>query len=108
MRLPSCFGLERDRPIARIALLLLITGQRLGQIANLRREFIDEKAGVITWPAELMKGNRRHSIPLTAMAAEILSSLPKEGLLFPTDKGAPYNNWSAAKHKGNTEISGVA
>ena len=91
--------LPRRRAIVRITLLLLATGQRLGQIANLRREFVDEKAGVISWPAELMKGNRRHSIPLTPMAAEILKDLPKTGLLFPTKKGSPYNNWSASKHK---------
>jgi hypothetical protein len=47
--------LPRHLPIARITLLLLLTGQRLGQVANLHREFIDEKTGVISWPAELMK-----------------------------------------------------
>ena len=91
--------LPRHRAIVRITLLLLATGQRLGQIAKLRREFVDEKAGVISWPAELMKGNRRHTIPLTPMVAEILSDLPKAGLLFPTKKGSPYNNWSTSKHK---------
>jgi len=39
--------LSRRWAIVRITLLLLATGQRLGQIANLRREFVDEKAGVI-------------------------------------------------------------
>jgi integrase len=91
--------LPRNLAIVRIMLLLLLSGQRLGQVANLRREFIDEDTGVISWPADLMKGNRRHSIPLTPMVAEILKDLPQAGLLFPTRKGTPYNNWSASKNK---------
>jgi integrase len=39
---------------------------------------------MISWPAELMKGNRRHSIPLTPMVAEVLKDLPKAALLFPS------------------------
>ena len=78
--------------------LLILTGQRKSQIANLRREYIDEDAGLITWPPGTMKGNRRHSIPLSATVAELLTNLPKEGYLFPArDRDTPFNGFSKCK-----------
>ena len=58
--------------------LAILSGQRLGQIAGLRGEFIT--ANSITWPPEAMKGNRRHSIPLTQRSAETIQLYMREGL----------------------------
>ncbi len=78
--------------------LLSLTGQRKSQIANLRAEFIDANAKTITWPPDLMKGNRRHTIPYGAMAAAILESLPKEGyVLRARGKETPFSGFSKAK-----------
>lgn len=77
-----------------LIMLLLLTGQRSGQIAALRGEFIDFEAQTITWPAALMKGNRIHTIPYGKATASLLETLPKKGLLFPTVKGQTFNNWS--------------
>jgi len=89
--------------------VLILTGQRKSQIANLRREFIDEDAALITWPSELMKGNRRHSIPLSPMVAAILDTLPKEGYLFPArGRDTPFNGFSKAKDAFDRSLIGVA
>lgn len=90
-----------------IVRLIIVTGQRPGQIGGLRGEFIDPDQHVITWPAEQMKGNRRHSIPLTAMAADVLRLSKKgngyepapAGLLFPTKYGNPFGAWARNKER---------
>ena len=68
--------------------LLILTGQRVNQMATLRADFIDYDKKTISWPGTLMKGNKPHTIPYGKTAAAILKTLPKEGLLFPA-KGKP-------------------
>lgn len=83
-----------------IVKLLILTGQRLNEIASLRAEYVDVKKKVITLPAHLTKNGREHTFPYGPMVTRILSGLPKEGLLFPTQKDSKvfFNNWSASKH----------
>jgi len=82
----------------KIVALLLLTGQRRGQIAGLRAEWINQHDKLITFPAEIMKGNREHAMPYGTMAARILDALAKEGLLFPALGTAnPYNAFSKPK-----------
>jgi len=83
----------RFRAICR---LLLLSGQRLAQIAALRAEWIDYDAKTISFPASVMKGGIAHQIPYGPLTASILDELPKQDLLFPTSRGLPYNNWSTA------------
>ncbi len=57
------FTAAQQRAIyGQIIRLLILTGQRVGQITSLRPEFIGEDT--ITWPAAHMKGNREHTIPI--------------------------------------------
>jgi integrase len=82
----------------KIVRLLILTGQRRSQIARLRPEFIDETNVLITWPAEEMKGHRRHSMPLAPMAADLLSARLETGYLFPArGKDTAFNGFSKAK-----------
>jgi integrase len=68
--------------------LLILTGQRVNQIATLHADFIDTEKKTISWPGALMKGNKPHTIPYGKTAAAILKTLPEKGLLFPA-KGKP-------------------
>jgi integrase len=77
--------------------LLILTGQRRGQIAHLRGELIDRENRTITWPGELMKGNRTHTIPYGDGTAVLLRTMPETGLFFPSKKGEPFNNWGMSK-----------
>lgn len=88
---------------------LILTGQRVNQIASLRAEFIDDDKKTISWPATLMKGNRPHNIPYGKMATAILGTLPDEGLLFPA-KGKPDKSvYGFSKHKTELDtLSGVS
>ncbi|HYM33157.1 MAG TPA: tyrosine-type recombinase/integrase [Candidatus Cybelea sp.] len=84
-----------------IVQLLVLTGQRLGEIAGLRAEYVEAKQQVITLPPELTKNGREHPFPYGSMVAAILEPLPKTGLLFPTQtkRHVPFNNWSNSKHE---------
>jgi integrase len=68
--------------------LLILTGQRRQQIAALDSSHINFEDGTITWPPELMKAGKRHTI---AMGDAAKALLPKRsGLLFPNKFGQPF------------------
>jgi integrase len=76
--------------------LLILTGQRVGQFQNLRREGIGPDT--ITWPAEAMKGNREHTIPIGPLTQAELAKLPVP---------LSFTNWSNA-HRAYLKGSGLA
>ncbi len=87
-------------PFGTIVLLLLLTGQRRGEISALRWEYVDEAARTITLPASLTKNGRRHTFPYSSAAADILRTIPSgEGFLFAArgNPTAPFSGWSAGK-----------
>ena len=86
----------KDPRFQAICRLLILTGQRLGQIGGLRGEYIDYVNRLIEWPAAEMKGSRPHRLPYGDMTAAILKAWPKTGLLFPTRAGGVYTSWSPA------------
>jgi integrase len=78
---------EQSYPHGTIVQLLMLTGQRRGEIAALRRSWIDEKARTITLPAEITKNGKEHCFPYGDMVAAILESVPSRNstdLLFPS------------------------
>lgn len=82
----------------RIIELLIRTGQRVKQIAHLRAEWIDTTNKTITWPKDVMKSKREHTIPYTDAVAAIFVDLPTEGLLFPArGRETPFNGFSKSK-----------
>jgi integrase len=62
----------------------ILTGARTAEVLKATWEEIDTKAKVWTIPAERMKANRLHRVPLSDRAMRILHGLPGEGdLVFP-------------------------
>jgi integrase len=57
--------------------LLLLTGARRSEIAELEWRHIDLKDKVIRLPASMIKANRSHDIPLSDIAVAILEALPR-------------------------------
>lgn len=85
-------------PYGTIVQLLILTGQRRGEIAALRRSWItgDE----LCFPVGFTKNKREHRIPIGKVAKAIIDAIPDTGdLLFParghTDR--PFNGWSKSK-----------
>jgi hypothetical protein len=77
---------------------LILTGQRLGEIAALRWDWIGE--GTVTFPGEITKNARASRIPLGTMAQRIIEGTPRcSSLLFPARGQAtrPFNGFGASK-----------
>lgn len=89
---------EQVGAFSTIVMLLILTAQRRGEIANLRSEWIDRSSGTITLPRHITKNGYEHVVPVTPYVLELLPSA--EGLLFPA-RGSPnrsYNGWSKGMH----------
>ena len=91
----------------KIVQLLILTGQRRGEIGALKSEWIDRKAKTITFPSEITKNGRTHILPYGEIVAGIVDGLPPQGFLFPargTDAERSYNGWSKLKKSIDPEI----
>lgn len=73
-----------------IVKLLILTGQRRGEIAALRSEWINPTDRTITLPSSITKNRREHLFPFGDLAAELLSET--EGYLFPAAREHVRNN----------------
>jgi integrase len=76
-----------------IVQLLILTGQRRGEIGALEGSMVDFPTKMITLPSRLTKNNREHRFPFGTMAEAILREYHREGFLFPA--GATDNSFSA-------------
>jgi integrase len=91
-------------PYGTIVHLLILTGQRKTEIANLRRTWIDQKAKTITLPEWVCKNSREHRFPYGDMVAAELESVPRlnsTDLLFPSAASdeRPISGWSKYKKR---------
>ena len=88
--------------IARLALrFTILTASRSGEVRGARWEEIDLKAATWTIPAERMKMDREHIVPLSKPALAILSKLgevSRAGLVFPgTKRGREMSDMTVLK-----------
>lgn len=96
---------ETPYPFGPIVMLLILTGQRRGEIVALRWDWIDQDAKTITLPASITKNSREHCFPYGDAVAAVLNDLPHLGeYLFPArtaqvrgKKSSCFNGWSKAK-----------
>ena len=84
--------------------MLLVTGQRLREVANAKWSEFDLEAKLWTIRAGRMKGDAAHEVPLAPLAVEILETLAKPedrkpgAFVFSTMEGkAPISGFSKAK-----------
>ncbi len=89
-----------DSTFATIVELLLYTGQRRGEIAGLRDEWIDWENRTITFPAAITKNKRAHRIPFGARVEALLRTGHSDGHLFRArGTDTPFDGWSKCKPK---------
>jgi integrase len=89
-------------PFAPLFRLLLLTGQRLHEAADLSWSEIDLPKRLWTIPATRMKADAPHLVPLSTEAAVLLESLPRFAgeFAFTTTAGArPVSGFSKAKKR---------
>ncbi|RJX69297.1 site-specific integrase [Tsuneonella suprasediminis] len=100
----------------RVIQLLILTGQRRSEVANLNTDWLDMDKRCVTVPAWHYKTDKTHTYPLSDPAVEIIKDLPsykalpekieKTHHLFPTDKGdRPISGFSKAKLQLDAKIA---
>jgi integrase len=90
---------SRDDTFGRIIKLLILTGQRRGEITNLKGGMV--AADTITIPAWRAKNSRKHTIPLGDLAKSVVGTVPStDTCLFPAEGlTTPFNGFSKCKPK---------
>lgn len=92
---------EMGYPFGNMYRMLILTGQRKGEIANLRRAWIVLDLNSIEIPASDYKTKRPHLIPFSELTQKLVADLPKWNIgdfMFSTTAGArPISGYSKAK-----------
>jgi integrase len=80
--------------------LLALTGQRLNEVAGLRRSEISADRTTWTVPAARAKNHREHIVWLAPLARELLASVKTAGdLIFSTTGQTAMSGWSRLKNR---------
>ncbi len=96
---------EYGYPYGPIVQLLILTGQRRGEIGGLRWSWI--QGDEIIFPHGFAKNKREHRIPIGQQTLKILKSLPVgPDLIFPSriSNEKPFNGWGKAKQSFDNGI----
>ena len=88
-------------PFGPLVQLLILTGQRLAEVAEMRWSEIDFAGKTWTLPKERSKNGQAHQVPLSPQAITILESLPRiagdRDLVFTTNGKTAVSGFSKAK-----------
>jgi len=83
--------------------LLLLTGQRVAEVAGISWSEINTAEAVWSLPAKRAKNGRAHTVPLSPSALELIQGLPRiggsQGFLFTTTGISPVSGESRAKSR---------
>jgi integrase len=91
--------------------LLLLTGQRLREVAGMSWSEIDLEKSLWVIPAERMKANTAHEVPLSAAVVDILKSLPRWATgdcVFTVNGRTPITGFSKLKSRIDSAMGEVA
>jgi integrase len=100
-------------PYGTIIRLLILTGQRLGEVAGMNWNEISDDLATWALPGERTKNGAPHVVPLSAPARDLLQALlacgdkgmkralqdrrARRALVLPGAAGTPFSGWSKAK-----------
>jgi integrase len=100
-----CAAGKMGYPYGPVFRLLILTGQREREVAEMRWPEVDFTKQLWTIPAERMKGGRAHEVPLTPAAVHSLELLPRWNggdYVFTTTGGQkPINGFSRSKARAD-------
>ena len=104
IRLRGAFSRALDTRLAHSPVLLLLTGQRLLEVAQMRWTEVDVAAESWTIPKERTKNGIAHEVAVSEAALRVLNSMPRigagprsAGLVFTTNGKSAVSGFSKAK-----------
>jgi integrase len=89
-------------PMGHLAKLLLLTGQRRTEVAEMRIEELNDDLTIWRIPGERTKNGRPHEVPLPPLARRLLTELGGKrtsGFVFVSSKGTAISAFSKGKRK---------
>src|SRR5262249_37450212 len=86
-----------DDDHGRIVRLLILTGQRRGEIGGLEWSEVNREERMLELPALRCKNNRDHIVPLTDEAFAVLPAEQEERKYVFGRGAGPFSGWSKAK-----------
>jgi integrase len=92
---------------ARIVKLLLLTGQRRGEVAGMTWGELNQDRALWTLPAARTKNALPHDVPLSTQSRSVLRAVPVRAdrdLLFGEGTG-PFSGWSQSKKRLDRRIA---
>lgn len=109
-------AIDHPYPYGPIVALLILTGQRRGEVAALKWDWIEQENKTITFPSGFTKNGKSHTFPYGDAVANILDGLPKLGHhLFPASRAhvrgketTIFNGWGKAKKELDEKLVDVA
>src|SRR5262249_12145049 len=91
------------QPFGHAIKLLLLTGQRRGEVSKMTEREVDRHKHLWTIPKERSKNNETHEVPLSDSALAVIDSMKRisssGGYLFTTNGDSPVSGWSKAKRQ---------
>ena len=97
-------------PFGSLVKMLVLTGQRLNEVAGMRWDEVGFDAKTWTLPGERVKNGNKHEVPLSDLAIEILKARPRikttKGFVFTTTRDAAVSGFSRAKDRLDAAIMG--
>ena len=96
-------------PFGAIVQLLILSGQRRGEVAAIRDSWCSHNQQAVTLPPEITKNGREHIVPLGPVALGILDEIKRQGLLFPArgGSGKPFSGFSKCKKALDATLQNV-
>ena len=79
-------GLSMSNEMSRALRLILVTGQRPGEVIGIHSNEIDGRWWTI--PPDRSKSKNSHRVYLTDLALELIGTIPQNGFIFPSPKNA--------------------
>jgi integrase len=98
---------KEGHPFGTIVRLLILTGQRRGEVAGMQWSELDLESGLWTLPRERVKNARRHEVPLPRQVVEILrNEVPRIGdkYVFTINGTGAFGGFSKARGRLNVNI----
>lgn len=100
---------EQESMAARMLEFAILTASRSGEVRGATWSEIDLPSATWTIPADRMKANKEHRVPLSDAAVKLLDALPRDSeIVFPSPTGRQFSDAAMTallKRMGRTDLT---
>ena len=92
---------EKMGPFGFVVQLLILTGQRRGEVAGMERQELDLAKRLWALPPARVKNNKRHTVPLSPQTLAVIERAPRIGdrFVFTTNGNTPASDFGKNKRR---------